>query len=97
MTLSIFDLLGELINAGWHLIAWIAEVLWKLASGSIHIGFQFLSAVCEMLLSPFSWGVGQLWSLREILFWVLTLLLAACALLTLGVVAKNAYQKYHRR
>ena len=100
MTLSIFSLLGDLMGAGWHLITGILDVLWRLATGSVNILFRFLSAVCDLLFWPISCGIDRMWDtagcVGTVLGWGLALLLAACAVLTLGIAARNAYRKYRR-
>lgn len=103
--LSIFSIVWSLLECGWKLICWAGEILWKLATGSLHMGYKFLTAVFDLLMTPFSWGIDKIWdigvwsscSLFGIVWWGLVVLLTACGLIAVVALAGNAYRRYKRR
>ena len=63
---------------------------WHLITGILDVLWRLATGSVNILFRFLSGCVGT------VLGWGLALLLAACAVLTLGIAARNAYRKYRR-
>ena len=99
--MSFFTAFWTLLGYAGKLVVWAGEMIGKLAMGSFHIGVKVVSALLDLVLTPFSWASDHLldltvWSrcdLAGILLWGLSLLLAACTMIALTAFASNLYRR----
>lgn len=101
MPLSIFDFLLRMLGYGWKLLCWVADLSLRFFSAIFDFGTRAVSAVFNLLLTPFTLGADHLWdtagSLGVLLCWVLGLLLSACLVLGLVAAGKNVYRRFRHR
>lgn len=97
--LSIFSMVWSLLGYGWKLICWAGGILWKLATGSFHMGIKLIGGIIDLIMTPFTWGLDRLWDmgLWVVFGWGLAALLTACVIIALMALASNACRRLKRR